>query len=90
MDDDRKYSSSEDVVDATNVVAEVTHLKTTLSLYHHLVRAPLSETCHQVCTCEEVISWIRVSWVTHTGNSNDLTDECKGHIYRSPPKLGTK
>jgi hypothetical protein len=46
MTDDWEYLASMDVIDATDVVVEVTHLEATLSLQLHLMRVPFCETCH--------------------------------------------
>jgi hypothetical protein len=56
--DDLKYSASQDMVDAMDVVAEVAHLEIALSLELHLMRAPLDETCHQVGMSGEMINRI--------------------------------
>jgi hypothetical protein len=53
--DDLEYSAIKDVVDATDVVAEVAHLEATLSLKLHLMRAPLDETCYRVRASREMI-----------------------------------
>jgi hypothetical protein len=83
--DDREYSTSEDVIDAKGVVAKVAHLEATLSLELHLIRAPLGESCYQVCVSREMIDWIRLSQVTYTRCFGDLTDERRGHLYHCPP-----
>jgi hypothetical protein len=53
--DDWEYSASEDVVDATDVIAEVAHLEATFALELYLMRAPLSKTCYQVYASKEMI-----------------------------------
>jgi hypothetical protein len=75
MTDDREYSTSQDVVDAPDIVAKVVHLEANLSFQLHLVRASLNETCHQVSPSKEMIDWIRVSWVMYARCSGDLANE---------------
>jgi hypothetical protein len=82
--DDQEYLTSQDVVDATDVIAEVTHLEATLSLKIHLMRVPFGETRYQVGMSGEMIDQIWVSRVTYTRCSGDLVDECRGHLYHSP------
>jgi hypothetical protein len=81
---------TKNVVDASNIIAKITHLEATLSILLHLGRVPLSETCYQINTSREMINRIRVSQVMYTRCSGNCADECKGHLYRHPSEPSTE
>jgi hypothetical protein len=90
MANDREYPTHQNVVDALNIIAEITHLEATLSIQLHLGRVPFSETCYQIRTSGEMIDRIQVSRVMYTRCSGDRADECRGHLYRRTPEPSTK
>jgi hypothetical protein len=78
------------MIDAPDLIAEVTQLETAFSLYLHLVRAPLRETLHHIITGGKMIYWPGVDWVTYTWCSRDVVDESGSHLDNFPSDPGKK
>jgi hypothetical protein len=72
------------MVDAPDIVAEVTQLETALSLCLHLVKAPLHKTFHYFRTRVKMIYWPGVDWITYTWHSRDVADESGSHLDNHP------